>query len=96
VNVRPKMSSSLGTSFFGVMVLVIVSFEGSIPGSRAMRSSSTINFSLRRAVEENDLVSRSDSDDEREEKERAPLRSRRGRNIMLCGKHRQRGKKMVR
>ena len=39
VNVRPKTSSSGGTSFLGVMVLVIEREEGLMPGSLAIASS---------------------------------------------------------
>ena len=39
MNVRPKTSSSGGTSSFGVVVLVIESAEGSMPGSLAIASS---------------------------------------------------------
>jgi len=58
VKVRPKTSSSGGTIFFGVMVLVMESFEASRPGNFDSVSSSACKvLRLRHDVLANDLQS---------------------------------------
>ena len=91
VNVRPKMRSSLGSTVLGVIVSVISSFEGSIPGSFDAGSSSRFNASLFHRDVEN-VLCESNSGEANGRSGRVLQRNSRGRSILrfvggLSGQH---------
>ena len=86
VNVRPNISSSGGTSLFGVTVLVTVSFEASSAGKE---SSAWAAFCLRRAVVANVLKIK--GSDRASFEEAAELRSSLGRSIVVGLEHQWHG-----
>jgi hypothetical protein len=88
VNVLPKMRSWLGTSCFGVMVSVMLSCDGSIPGSLEMGSSSRSSCcrsldGVEKALYFDDRWEDSGFGSERGHR----VRSNRGRSIMLSRQH---------
>lgn len=91
VNVRPKMRSLFGSTVLGVMVFVISSLEGSIPGSFDAGSSSIVNASLLHSDVEK-VLCKSDSE-ANGRSGRVLQRNSRGSSIMgivvvLSGQHR--------
>ena len=91
VNVLPKMRSSFGSTVLGVIVSVISSFEGSIPGSFEAGSSSIVKAALFHNDVEN-VLRDSNSAAANDRRGRVLQRSSRGRSIVgarvvLSGQH---------
>jgi len=82
VKVLPKMSSSGGTSCFGVMVSVMESLEGSSPGKFLIEASSVFRLYDRRQVGWDSGLSEIDNIPERREHGVTLLRNILGRSML--------------